>query len=64
MRNPVLVLLISCEHKVPFYEKIMKKLSLGHQFYYRWLNKDENDPGSWFEHYCVFCRRICNCWWE
>jgi len=50
MRNPILVLLSSIDHKT----------DLGKKFpvIYKWF-----EPHV-FEYYCVFCRTICDCWWE
>ena len=53
IRNPFLVFLASIDHQSYFINKLFSKfrvydLMLPHVF----------------EYYCIFCRRICNCWWE
>jgi len=52
MRNPIAVFLFSIDHKFALLNKIYCKIRL----------YDVIRPYP-FEHYCVFCRRICYSWW-
>ena len=53
MRNPLAVFLFSIDHKSGILNKIYAEIGL--------YSVIAPFP---FEHYCVFCRRICYCWWK
>ena len=56
MRNLLMVLWMSLEHKI-IPEVITKS-----RFYRKWLMV--RFYPHLFEHYCVFCRRITDDWWD
>jgi len=56
MRNPVLVLLITLEHKF-----IPSKITGSSLYKYFFINTVYPYP---FERWCVYCRRTSYCWWK
>jgi len=52
MRNPLFVILFSLDHWSSTLTNVYEKIGV-----FKFLDIP-------FEHYCVFCHKYVNCWWE